>query len=65
LINNSYTYFNGAKIVTEFPPLKYPTYKKVDGDWVINHIPNKTFAMREWCDITYMNAEKILNHFKV
>ena len=63
-INLSYTYFNGAKILTQYPPLMYPQYKMVDGEWVKNHVINKSFTTREWCDFGYCNAEKILSHFK-
>ena len=66
MLNSSYTFLNGATIVTEYPPLICPSYKMVNGEWVNNtHINNKTFSTREWCDFSYINAEKVLSYFKV
>ena len=65
LINNSYTFYNGAQILTQRPPLMYPSYKLENGAFVTNHIPDKTFETRQWCDFTYLNAEKVMNHFKI
>ena len=76
LINNSYTFYNGAKIVTQYPPLMYPLFKMEDGRIVVQNIGNRfenggfvtcerTFETRQWCDFTYLNAEKVMNHFKI
>lgn len=76
LINGSYTFYNGAKIVTQYPPLMYPLYKMEDGRIVMQNIGDRfenggyvpggrTFETRQWCDFTYLNAEKIMNHFKI
>jgi hypothetical protein len=64
-INNSWTDFNGARIVSQSPPLMYPSFKLEGDRFVINHLPNKTFASVEWCDFTYMNAEKVMKHFNL
>ena len=76
LINNSYTFYNGANIVTQYPPLMYPLFKMEDGKFITQNIGDRfenggfvaggrTFENRKWCDFTYMNAEKVMKHFKL
>lgn len=63
MLNLSYTFYNGAKILTEHPPLMYPGYKMADGKFVMNHIANKKNTDFEWCDLSYRNAEEVLTKF--
>jgi hypothetical protein len=75
LIKNSYTFYNGANIVTQYPPLMYPVFKMEDGKFISqpgDRFENggfvaggRTFENRKWCDFTYMNAEKVMKHFKL